>query len=87
MALLYSFVARATTVLAEHTDPTYEGNFRAVGLNFLERCPTNNSKFTFPSAGHTFNYLVDQGFTFLVVADDACARVLAWTLCAERRRR
>ena len=71
MPLLYSFVARGTTVLAEHTDPTFEGNFRAVGLNFLERCPTTNSKFTFPSSGHTFNFLVDQGFTFLIVADEA----------------
>ena len=43
---------------------------RAVALQCLQRCPTNNNKFTFTAENHTYNFLVDGGFSFLVVADD-----------------
>ena len=68
MPLIYSFVARGSTVLGEATQPDFEGNFRSVGLQFLERCPTDTDKFVFPVDNLTFNFFVDDGFTFLVVA-------------------
>ncbi|KAK9830315.1 hypothetical protein WJX72_010959 [[Myrmecia] bisecta] len=72
MPLIYSFVARGTTVLADYT--SYTGNFRDVSLQCLSKCPTDNSKFTFTCDRHTFNYLVDGGHTFLVVADENYGR-------------
>ena len=43
----------------------------------LEKVPQSDSaKFTYNADKHTFNYLVDSGFTYLVVADDACGRQL-----------
>ena len=71
MPLIYSFVARGTVVLADAVQPIYEGNFQSVALQFLERCPTDTNKFVYPVDGHTFNFIVDDGFTFLVVADQA----------------
>ena len=46
----------------------------------LEKVPQSDSaKFTYNADKHTFNYLVDSGFTYLVVADDACGRGTART--------
>jgi vesicle-associated membrane protein 72 len=68
--LKYAFVARGVTVLADATAPGFSGNFRAVAIQCLERCPSDNTKFTFTADKHTFNFLIDGGFTYLVVADE-----------------
>lgn len=64
MPLIYAFVSRGTTVLADYT--SYTGNFSTVAIQCLEKCPTDNSKFTFTCDRHTFNYLVDGGFSELL---------------------
>lgn len=78
MPLIYSFVARGTAVLAEAIQPNYEGNFHSVAIQLLERCPTDTNQFVYPVQGHTFNFIVEDGFTFLVVADQASGRELPY---------
>ncbi|CAN4114423.1 unnamed protein product [Withania somnifera] len=58
--LIYSFVARGTVVLAEHTH--YSGNFSTVAVQCLQKLPSNSSKYT---------YSCDA---FLVVADEPTGR-------------
>lgn len=58
--LIYSFVAKGTVVLAEHTP--YSGNFSTIAVQCLQKLPTNSSKYTYSCDGHTFNFLVDNGF-------------------------
>ncbi|KAK4756107.1 hypothetical protein SAY87_009864 [Trapa incisa] len=70
--LIYSFVAKGTVVLAEHT--SYSGNFSTIAVQCLQRLPSNNSKYTYSCDGHTFNFLSDSGFVFLVVADETIGR-------------
>ncbi|KAK4279504.1 hypothetical protein QN277_011278 [Acacia crassicarpa] len=70
--LIYSFVAKGTVVLAEHT--TYTGNFSTIAVQCLQKLPSNSSKYTFSCDGHTFNFLIDNGFVFLVVADESVGR-------------
>ncbi|XP_039117193.1 vesicle-associated membrane protein 727 [Dioscorea cayenensis subsp. rotundata] len=70
--LIYSFVAKGSVVLAEHTP--YSGNFSTIAIQTLQKLPANSKKFTFSCDGHTFNYLVDKGFVFLVVADEVSGR-------------
>ncbi|ERN16570.1 hypothetical protein AMTRI_Chr11g96560 [Amborella trichopoda] len=70
--LIYSFVAKGNVVLAEHT--SFSGNFSTIAVQCLQRLPANSNKFTYSCDGHTFNYLVDNGFVFLVVADEAVGR-------------
>lgn len=53
--------ARGTTVIADYT--AYTGNFSTVAIQCLEKCPTDNSKFTFTCDRHTFNYTVDGGYS------------------------
>ncbi len=62
MPLIYAFVARGTTVLADYT--SYTGNFSTVAIQCLEKCPTDgSSKFTYTCDRHTFNYVVSGGFS------------------------
>ncbi|KZV55275.1 vesicle-associated membrane protein 727-like [Dorcoceras hygrometricum] len=70
--LIYSFVAKGTVVLAEHTP--YSGNFSTIAVQCLQKLPSNSSKYTYSCDGHTFNFLLDTGFVFLVVADESMGR-------------
>ncbi|KAB2601660.1 vesicle-associated membrane protein 721-like [Pyrus ussuriensis x Pyrus communis] len=71
-ALIYAFVARGTVVLAEYTE--FSGNFNSIAFQCLQKLPATNNKFTYNCDGHTFNYLVDNGFTYCVVADESSGR-------------
>ncbi|KAJ7552769.1 hypothetical protein O6H91_06G070000 [Diphasiastrum complanatum] len=71
-SLIYSFVARGTVVLAEYT--AFSGNFSTIAVQCLQKLPANNNKFTYTCDRHTFNYLVEDGFTYMVVADEDFGR-------------
>ncbi|KAL5067023.1 hypothetical protein RYX36_017910 [Vicia faba] len=70
--LIYSFVARGTVVLAEYTE--FSGNFSTIASQCLQKLPSSNNRFTYNCDGHTFNYLVDNGFTYCVVAVESAGR-------------
>ncbi|KAF2579408.1 hypothetical protein F2Q68_00001325 [Brassica cretica] len=59
-SLIYSFVARGTVILVEFTD--FKGNFTSIAAQCLQKLPSSNNKFTYNCDGHTFNYLVENGF-------------------------
>jgi hypothetical protein len=59
--LIYAFVARGTVVLAEYTE--FTGNFTTIAAQCLQKLPASNNKFTYNCDGHTFNYLVEDGFS------------------------
>nr|XP_033515867.1 vesicle-associated membrane protein 722-like isoform X2 [Nicotiana tomentosiformis] len=71
-ALIYAFVARGNVLLAEYTD--FSGNFNSIAFQCLQKLPASNNKFTYNCDGHTFNYLVDNGFTYCVVAEESVGR-------------
>nr|XP_004514025.1 putative vesicle-associated membrane protein 726 isoform X2 [Cicer arietinum] len=58
--LIYSFVSRGTIILAEYTE--FSGNFSTIASQCLQKLPSSNNRFTYNCDGHTFNYLVDNGF-------------------------
>lgn len=70
--LIYSFVSRGTVILAEFTE--FSGNFNSIAFQCLQKLPTTNNKFTYNCDGHTFNYLVENGYTYCVVADESAGR-------------
>ncbi|CAM8893393.1 unnamed protein product [Rhodiola kirilowii] len=70
--LIYSFVARGTVILAEYT--AFTGNFTSIAAQCLQKLPANNNKFTYNCDGHTFNYLVENGFTYCIVAVESAGR-------------
>ncbi|KAL0383708.1 UNVERIFIED_CONTAM: Vesicle-associated membrane protein [Sesamum calycinum] len=71
-SLIYSFVARGTVILAEYTE--FTGNFTGIAAQCLQKLPATNNKFTYNCDGHTFNYLVEDGFTYCVVAVESVGR-------------
>ncbi|XP_038693250.1 vesicle-associated membrane protein 722-like isoform X2 [Tripterygium wilfordii] len=73
-SLIYSFVARGTVILANYTE--FKGNFTGIADQCLQKLPATNNKFTYNCDGHTFNYLVDSGFTYCVVAAESVGRQL-----------
>ncbi|PPR99839.1 hypothetical protein GOBAR_AA20829 [Gossypium barbadense] len=70
--LIYSFVARGMVILAEYTE--FTGNFTSIAGQCLQKLPSSNNKFTYNCDGHTFNYLVENGFTYCVVAVESAGR-------------
>ncbi|KAL8233244.1 hypothetical protein R6Q57_003022 [Mikania cordata] len=70
--LIYSFVAKGTVVLAEHT--AYSGNVSTIAVQCLQKLPSNSSRYTYSCDEYTFNFLLDSGFVFLVVADESTGR-------------
>ncbi|KAH6770207.1 vesicle-associated membrane protein 726 [Perilla frutescens var. hirtella] len=72
--LIYSFVARGTVILAEYTE--FKGNFTSVASQCLQKLPASSNKFTYNCDGHTFNYHVENGFTYCVVAVESTGRQL-----------
>ncbi|KAF5741255.1 putative vesicle-associated membrane protein [Tripterygium wilfordii] len=73
-SLIYSFVARGTVILADYTE--FKGNFTGIAAQCLQKLPATNNKFIYNLDGHTFNYLVDNGFTYCVVAAESVGRQL-----------
>ena len=62
MPLIYSFVARGVTVLAEYTP--YTGNFNLVAAEILQKITNPEPKFTISCDKHNFNFLVSSsGFS------------------------
>ncbi|KAF8397912.1 hypothetical protein HHK36_016837 [Tetracentron sinense] len=57
---------------SEHT--SFSGNFSTIAVQCLQKLPANSNKYTYSCDGHTFNFLIDNGFVFLVVADEAFGR-------------
>eukprot|EP00249_Psilotum_nudum_P008376 c21231_g1_i1 orf=183-845(+) len=77
-SLIYTFVARGSIVLAEHT--SFSGNFSTIAVQCLQKLPPNNNKFIFTCDGHTFNYIVEDGFAYVVVADEKVGRQVPFAL-------
>lgn len=59
-------------VLAEYTE--FTGNFTTIASQCLQKLPSSNNRFTYNCDGHTFNYLVENGFTYCVVAVESAGR-------------
>ncbi|XP_059653010.1 putative vesicle-associated membrane protein 726 [Cornus florida] len=71
-SLIYSFVARGTVILADYTE--FKGNFMSIASQCLQKLPSTNNRFTYNCDGHTFNYLVENGFTYCIVAVESAGR-------------
>lgn len=70
--LIYSLVARGTTVLAEHAE--FQGNVGAIAVQCLVKLPEGSSRHTYVCDHHTFNFLIEGGFTYLAVAGEEFGR-------------
>ncbi|BBG93186.1 vesicle-associated membrane protein 724 [Prunus dulcis] len=74
-SFIYSFVARGTMILAEYTE--FTGNFPAIATQCLQKLPSSNNKFTYSCDHHTFNFLVEDGYAYCVVAKDSVGKQIS----------
>ncbi|XP_044485151.1 vesicle-associated membrane protein 724-like [Mangifera indica] len=74
-SFIYSFVARGTVILAEYTE--FTGNFPAIAVQCLQRLPSSNNKFTYNCDHHTFNFLVEDGYAYCVVAKESVSKQIS----------
>jgi len=72
MPIIYSLVARGSTVLAEFTST--QGNFTIVTRRILDKIPQNDSKMSYVYDRHIFHYIVEEGITYLCMADEEFGR-------------
>ncbi|KAK6930150.1 Longin domain [Dillenia turbinata] len=71
---IYSFVARGTMILAEFTE--FTGNFPSIAAQCLQKLPSSNNKFTYNCDHHTFNFLVQDGYAYCIVAKESVGKQL-----------
>lgn len=79
--LIYAFVARGIAVLAEYTE--FTGNFPALAAQCLQRLPAGSAnpgsmpaRLSYGCDGHTFNFLLDRGYAYCVVAKESVPKNL-----------
>lgn len=70
MPLLYSVVARGTTVLAKFA--TCAGNFEDVTELILAKIPPRNDKLTYTQGPYLFHYIYENGIIYMCISDDVC---------------
>ena len=76
MSMLYSFVARGSVILAKYA--ACQGNFEQVALDCLEKLSGTESRFTVKAQEHMLHFLIDGGLTYLLVAEENCAREICF---------
>ncbi|KAK3441054.1 hypothetical protein EUGRSUZ_B01305 [Eucalyptus grandis] len=74
-SFIYLFVARGTMILAEYTE--FTGNFPAITAHCLQKLPSSNNKFTYSCDHHTFNFLLEDGYAYCVVAKESVAKQIS----------
>jgi len=74
--IIYTLVSRGSDVLAEHTERT--GNFEQVTRQLLKRIPAENKimSYVYPKEKFVFHYIVEDGITYLCMADEAFGRMV-----------
>lgn len=85
MPLLYSVVARGTTVLAKYA--TCGGNFDDVTEHILTKIPPNNDRLTYSQGPYLFHYICEDRIIYMCISDDDFQRSRAFLYLNEIKRR
>ncbi|KYQ90809.1 synaptobrevin domain-containing protein [Tieghemostelium lacteum] len=85
MPIIYSLVARGSSVLAEFTNTT--GNFTTITRRILDIIPPNDTKMSYVYEKYIFHYLVDETLTYLCMADEEFGRRLPFAFLEDVKNR
>lgn len=85
MSLIHALVAKGTTVLAEHKAGGRD--FSQATQTILSKIPPNNSKLTYAWEQYQFHYISEDGYTYLVMADDSVGRRTSFAFLADLQRK
>lgn len=87
MPLLYSTVARGTTVLARHANNSVAGNFSEVTEQVLSQIGSENSKLTYSHGAFLFHFISEDRIIYLCISDDEFERSRAFLFLTEIKKR
>ncbi|XP_046674325.1 vesicle-associated membrane protein 7 [Homalodisca vitripennis] len=85
MPILYSVVARGTTVLAKYA--SCPGNFAEVTDQILTKIPPENGKLTLSHGSYLFHYICEDRIVYMCITDDEFERSRAFLYLNEIKRR
>jgi len=85
MPIIYSVVARASVVLAEYSITS--GNFTTIATRILGKIPLNDNKMSYVADRHIFHYIVEDGITYLCMADEEFGRRLPFAFLEDIKNR
>ncbi|KAL3879032.1 hypothetical protein ACJMK2_031346 [Sinanodonta woodiana] len=85
MPILYSVIARGTTVLAKYA--SCAGNFTEVSEQILAKIPSENSKLTYSHGSYLFHYICEDRIIYLCITDDDFERAKAFLYLNEIKKK
>ncbi|XP_063223402.1 vesicle-associated membrane protein 7 [Bacillus rossius redtenbacheri] len=85
MPILYSVVARGTTVLTKYA--SCAGNFAEVTEQILAKIPPEDTKLTYSHGSYLFHYICESRIIYMCITDDDFERSRAFLYLNEIRRR
>jgi len=85
MSIIYSIVARGSTVLAEYSNST--GNFTQITRRILDKIPQQDGKMSYVYDKHVFHYVCYDGITFLCMTEQSFSRSLAFAFLEDIKQR
>lgn len=83
--LLYSLIARGTTVLARQA--ACAGNFSEVTEQILSKIPPENAKLTYSHGSYLFHYICENRIIYMCITDDNYERSKAFAFLTEIKKR
>eukprot|EP01086_Lenisia_limosa_P000392 TRINITY_DN106_c0_g1_i1.p1 TRINITY_DN106_c0_g1~~TRINITY_DN106_c0_g1_i1.p1 ORF type:complete len:251 (+),score=63.09 TRINITY_DN106_c0_g1_i1:129-881(+) len=83
MPIIYSLVARETTVLAEFTSTS--GNFTTITRTLLSKIDQEKMSYVYDK--HAFHHIIHDGMTFLCMADEAMGRNIPFAFLEDIKNR
>ncbi|CAN0203749.1 unnamed protein product [Discosporangium mesarthrocarpum] len=84
MPIVYALVAREKAVLAEYTSTS--GNFPTVTRVLLSKIPAKDGKMSYVWDNFVFHYVVENGITYMCMADEEARRRLPFAFLEEVKR-
>uniref|UniRef100_A0A7S2UV86 V-SNARE coiled-coil homology domain-containing protein n=1 Tax=Fibrocapsa japonica TaxID=94617 RepID=A0A7S2UV86_9STRA len=85
MAILYALISRGKVVLAEYTWTS--GNFPTITRVLLAKIPSSDAKMSYVYDQYVFHYVVEDGITYLCMAEESDRRRLPFTFLDEIKNR
>jgi len=85
MSIIYSIVARGSTVLAEYSSST--GNFTQITRRILDKIPQQDGKMSYVYDKHVFHYVCHDGITYLCMTEQSFSRSLAFAFLEDIKQR
>ena len=86
--IIYTLIAHGDTILAEYTEKT--GNFEAVAKQLINKIDTSENRimsYMYPKEKFVFHYIVDNGLTYLCMADEGFGRLIVFRFLEDIKNR